>query len=86
MEQARSVTAESERVTWDEICRRHVDQWVVLVDIDWGDDDSIEFGLSTVFGHAPNRKDAGPVVRRAFLHHKEVGCFFTGPLFGSATK
>jgi hypothetical protein len=78
--------SESERLTWDEICRRYVDQWVVLVDIDWGADDSIEFGLSTVLGHAATRKEASPLVKRAHETYQEVACFFTGPPFGPTTK
>ena len=79
-------SAESERLTWDEICRRHIDQWVVLVDIDWINDTDFEFGAATVIACAPRRKDASPIVKQAHETHQEVGCFYTGPLFGTDAK
>jgi hypothetical protein len=75
-------SAESERLTWDEICRRYVDEWVVLVETDWVNDTDFDFRAATVFGHAKTRKESSPIVKQAFLSHEEVGCFFTGPFFG----
>ncbi|HEY7957566.1 MAG: hypothetical protein ACHQ17_02060 [Polyangia bacterium] len=86
MDQMHATSVEPERLTWDDICRRYVNEWVVLVDIEWGADDSIEFGLATVIGHAPTRKGATPIAKLAYESHQEVGCFFTGPPFGPSTK
>jgi hypothetical protein len=76
------LTTEPERLTWDEICARYVDEWVVLVDTDWVNDTDFDFRATTVFGHAKTRKESVAVVKEASLTHKGIGCFFTGPLFG----
>ena len=85
MDQVHAST-DSERLTWDEICRRYVDQWVVVVDIDWPDESSIDPSAATVIGAFRSRKEATPAVKQAHQIHQEVGCLFTGPLFGTDAK
>lgn len=85
-----------ERLTWDEICRRYPDEWVVVVEIqpvneideDASDDDEmkdvrcgpIEECTSIVVAHHKTRKEASPSVREAMARYDEVGAFFTGRL------
>ena len=50
------------RLTWVEICARYPNQWVVLGDIDYGDDVSYEIRSAVVIAHGAGRVD---VLRRA---------------------
>ena len=56
----------TERFTWDEIRSRYPDEWVVLVDIDWIEEDG-EFRTAVVLGHGRDRRaslrEASPVPR-----------------------
>jgi len=75
-----------ERLTWDEICQRYPDRWVVLVQIertdatDDADDATIEFCTGVVIAHHKTRKEASPSVKAAFLRYDEVGKFWTGKI------
>lgn len=49
-------TQNSEKLTWDEICRRYDQQWVELVDFDWPEEEpDPRSGIVRV--HAAKRKD-----------------------------
>lgn len=69
-----------ERLTWDEICQRYPDAWVVIAEMDWVEDGCFEFGTALVFAHHKTRKEASPSVKEADKHYSEVGAFFTGRL------
>jgi hypothetical protein len=69
-----------ERLTWDEICRRYPDEWVVMAEIEWVNDTDFEFGTALVLAHHKTRKEASPSVKEADKHYAEVGAFFTGRL------
>ena len=75
-----------ERLTWEEICQRYPDEWVVVVEIervdesDETDDVAIEFCTAVVIAHHKTRKEASPSVKAAFQHYEEVGKFWTGVL------
>ena len=56
-----AATTNAHRATWDEICARYPDEWVVLVDVDWIDEDG-EFRSAAVFDHGKNRDET---LRRA---------------------
>ncbi|MBC7977848.1 MAG: hypothetical protein H7138_22945, partial [Myxococcales bacterium] len=45
----------TERLTWEQICRRYPDQWVALVELDWNDETD-ELTVARVAGHGPNRR------------------------------
>jgi len=79
---AMAISHDVERLTWDEICRRFPDEWVVLVDADWTNDRDFKFGIALVVGHRKVRKEASIDVKAAFLHYKSVGCFWTGKIRG----
>jgi hypothetical protein len=70
-----------ERLSWSEICSRYPKQWVVLVDIDWIDQDcDFEFRTAVVLDHSEGREEC---VRRT-RHLRAVGSewahYFTGPI------
>lgn len=78
----RQVTENLERLTWEEICRRLPDQWVVLVDIGWVNDTDFDFTTAAVIAHHKHRRDASPDVKAARARNIEVGCFWTGDIRG----
>jgi hypothetical protein len=73
----------SEPLTWEEICRRYPDQWVVLVEMDWIEDVD-ELRTARVAGHGPRRKDPLVQARPLRERHREMGHFFTGRVRASA--
>ncbi len=69
-----------ERLTWDEICQRYPDEWVVLVEFERPDPDDLAFDAAVVLSHHKTRKAASPDVKAALEHGQEAGSFFTGRL------
>jgi hypothetical protein len=69
-----------ERLTWDEICKRYPDEWVVIADMDWVEDGCFEFGTAIVLAHHKARKAATPDVKEGYKHFSQVGAYFTGRL------
>jgi len=67
-----------ERLTWSEICQRYPDEWVVLVEIEWFDDDNLEFGRAVVLGHAKNSKEVMRQTKPLLAEVMDSGIFFTG--------
>ena len=79
---ASAVTDNPERLTWDEICKRFPDEWVVLVDIDWVNETDFEFGRAAVIGRHKRRRDASPDIKATRARNIEVGYFWTGEIHG----
>lgn len=75
-----------EPLTWIEICERFPDEWVVLVETSWVNEQDFEFGKARVLAHHKRRKDASPAVKAAFRDHDEVGCFWTGAIRGASPR
>jgi len=78
-----------ERLTWDEICQRYPDTWVVAVspkrtdetdDADDADDVTIEFCTAVVIAHHKNRKSLTPFIKTEQRRYEELGTYFTGRL------
>jgi hypothetical protein len=44
----------------DQICSHFPDEWVVLVEADWANDQRVELGTAVVIGHYKRRKEASP--------------------------
>jgi hypothetical protein len=86
MNEALSLTAAHERLTWDEICRRFPDEWVVLVDADWVDEHNFEFENAYVFAHRESRREATKDMGAACRQFENVGCFFTGRIRGPVPR
>ena len=83
---AKAVAVTVGRLGWDEICKRHPDEWVVLVDADWTNDRDFAFGSALVVGHSKSRRGASADVKAAFKRHNEVGCFWTGEIRGPTPR
>lgn len=75
-----------ERLTWDEICQRYPDAWVVAVspkridETDDADDVTIEFCTAVVVAHHKNRKSLTPFIKTEQHRYEELGTYFTGRL------
>ena len=82
MSEALALSMAPERMTWDDICRRFPDEWVVLVDADWADDHNFEFGTAQVFTHRASRREATQDLGVACGSFQNVGCFITGRIPG----
>jgi hypothetical protein len=70
----------SEPLTWQEICARYPDQWVALVEIDWFDEDDLDFRSARVAGHGKTRREPLDQARPLRERYVEIGHFFTGPI------
>lgn len=67
----------SDPASWDEICRRFPDQWIVLVELDWTDDRGDEIRTAFVAGHGTKR-EALASARPLLAVFDKLGCFHTG--------
>lgn len=76
MSAAESVSV-SESTDWNEICRRLPGQWIVLVALDWTDDDGNDVRTAFVAGHARDRREARSEARPLLALFDEVGTYFT---------
>ena len=59
------VAEAGERLTWDEICARYPDQWVVLVEVDYADAELIDVRSAIVAGAGGDRESfaqAAPIL------------------------
>ena len=80
----------SEALTWAQICERYPDQWVVLVDVDWTEQDedilTFDFRSARVASHGPTRRETLMQARPLRPRYPEMAHRFTGqlrtPLYG----
>ena len=66
----------SDPTSWDEICRRFPDQWIVLVEIDWTDDRGDEIRTAFVAGSGTKR-EALVAARPLLTIFEKLGCYHT---------
>lgn len=69
----------AERLSWNQICKRHPDQWVVLVDIK-DHPSAVDITSAVVFARCDERDQLGPHVRAAHQQFTSIGTFWTGEL------
>jgi hypothetical protein len=70
----------SDPLTWNEICTRYPDEWVALVEIDWVNENDLDFRSARVAGHGKMRKEPLDQARPLRAQYDEIGHFFTGPI------
>jgi hypothetical protein len=68
----------SEPLTWAEICARHPDEWVCLVEIDFTHPNGLEFRAARVIGHGKTRRAPFDQARAWHAQYEEIGHFYTG--------
>jgi hypothetical protein len=71
------MTRVSEPVRWADICRRFPAQWVVLVAIDWTDDDGTELRTAFVAGSSAWRREALAVAAPLLDVFEQLGAYHT---------
>lgn len=67
-------------LTWSEICARYPDEWVALVEIDWVNENDLDFRSARVAGHGKTRREPLDQARPLRVRYEEIGHFFTGPI------
>jgi hypothetical protein len=70
----------SEPMSWDEICARYRDEWVVLVEIDWIDWNAFEFRTARVLSHSKRRDEPLEESKPWRWRFEATGHFFTGEI------
>jgi hypothetical protein len=78
IEAASTAPTVSAPMTWREICERHPDEWVVLVEIDWVNETDLDFRSARVAGHGKTRKEPLDQARPLQSRYPSMGHFFTG--------
>lgn len=68
----------SEPLTWPEICARYPDEWVVLVEVDWIEEDDRDFRSARVAGHGKTRREPLVQARSMWARYGEIAHLFTG--------
>ncbi len=76
--QAPAAIAASERLTWLEIRARYANEWVALVDVEWGDGENFDPEVGRVIGHSTDRKTLAPLIKLAFLTYDSITTLHTG--------
>ena len=85
MSEASSLTPKiSEPLTWEEICLRYPDEWVVLVEVDWLNDTDLDFRSARVAGHGKTRKEPLVQARPLQAQYSTMAHLFTGPVRASS--
>ncbi len=68
----------SDPMTWSAICARYPDEWVALVEIDWVNENDLDFRSARIAGHGKTRKEPLDQASPLRAHYDEIGHFFTG--------
>ncbi|HWO19338.1 MAG TPA: hypothetical protein VNO30_11200 [Kofleriaceae bacterium] len=68
----------SELLTWAEICARHPDEWVCLVEMDFIHSNGPEVRTARVIGHGKTRGAPVEQARPWRDHYDVIGHFYTG--------
>ncbi len=72
----------SERLTWPQIRERYPDQWVVLIDHDWHEDDPTRYDSARALACGASRAEAIAHARPALDAYRSYGCRYTGTIRG----
>ena len=79
MQNTAAIAPHFERLTWEQICTRHPDEWVVLVDIEWIDSDcDMSFRTAVVLGHSRTSSECLVITRDRRPIGSEAAHLFTG--------
>ena len=71
-----------ERLSWQQVCERFPDEWVVVAEAVRENETDRAFGTAVVLNHFRRRKDASPYIKVAFETYSEIGCYWTGKIRG----
>lgn len=76
----------SEPLTWDEICKRYPEQWVVLVEMEWSSNKGFQFQTARVAGHGKTRSEPLEQARPLRFRYSSFCNFFTGSIESAAPQ
>ena len=68
----------SEPLTWPEICARHPDEWVCLVEIDFTHPNGLAFRTARVVGHGKTRRAPLEQAQAWRTQYEDIGHYYTG--------
>ena len=68
----------SEPLTWAEICERHPDEWVCLVEIERETPNGVAIKSARIVGHGKTRKEPLDQARSWSDRYQILGHYFTG--------
>lgn len=80
MEREPDLEAKTARLSWEQICEKFPDEWVVLTDIDWIDNVDYEFRTATVLGHSKGRSEVLKITRPLRGPESESAHLYTGTM------
>lgn len=72
----------SERLDWQQIRERYPDQWVVLVDHDWQEDDASRYNTARILACGASRNEALAHAQPTLETYDCYGCRYTGTIRG----
>jgi hypothetical protein len=70
----------SEPLTWAEICARHPDEWVCLVEMDRVHPNGFDFRTARVVGHGKTRRAPCDQASMWRAQYKLMGHYYTGQI------
>ena len=70
----------SDTLTWAEICERHRDEWVCLVEIEYARPNDIEIVSARVIGHGKTKSQPVEQAKRWWGRYAVIGHIYTGEL------
>jgi hypothetical protein len=76
----------SELLTWAEICARHPDEWVCLVEIEHEVPNGVAIRSARVVGHGKTRRAPFDQVGSGWDQYKVIGHYFTGRITTSSLR
>ena len=77
----------SEPLTWKQICEQYPDQWVVLVKIDWRDENhGYGFRSARVAGAGKTRRESLDQARPLRRGYPGFGHYFTGLIIAPVAR
>lgn len=73
-------SAISDTLTWGEICERHPDEWVCLVEIEHARPNDVRIVSARVVGHGKTKREPVEQAKVWWAQYSTIGHFYTGKL------
>jgi hypothetical protein len=73
-------SAISGTLSWGQICERHPDEWVCLVEIEHAGPNDVEIVSARVVGHGKTKREPVEQAKVWWTRYSTIGHFYTGTL------
>src|SRR5262245_22244757 len=70
----------SEPLRWDQICARHPDEWVCLVEIEYVQPNDVRIARARIVGHGATKRAPIEQAKAWWGQYSTIGHFYTGTL------